>query len=95
MRFLRDIWVMLRYILPQAWKTQRSISFMEKHIAKMEKENGVCNTFLSFFELSLEQGVEEEHLVYMLETFLQCADDNIIAEKEWDDVTAYADKYLS
>jgi hypothetical protein len=68
---------------------------MEKHISKMEKENGVCHTFLNFFELSQEHGVSEEELCYMLETFVSCANKDIIAEDEWTDVQSYVDKYLS
>tara|TARA_R100000808_G_C2094713_1_gene113780 strand:+ start:58 stop:345 length:288 start_codon:yes stop_codon:yes gene_type:complete len=95
MRLLKDIWITIRYILPQAWRTQRDISRMEKHISKLEKKNGVCNTFLMFFESSIEHGVGREELEYMLQTFIDCADENILAEKEWDDILSYADNYLS
>ena len=95
MRLLRDIWILIRYIIPQAWKTQRQISFMENHIRKLENKNGACNTFLHFFELSQEHGVNDEELQYMLQTFIDCANEEIIAEDEWSDIILYADKYLS
>lgn len=99
MRILKDIWVLVRHIMPQAWKVQRHISKMEYMIMKMEKKLGVVGCFLHHFELNAPENSDELNKE-ILEMFLmeiysneQEVVEEITSHKDWNAVLSYCKQY--
>ena len=92
-KLIKDLWLFIRHVLWQAWKTHRQIMKSQRAIKKMEDKDGVCNTFLLFLEEAIAHNVHEEEIKWMIGTFLECSDDKVRAEESWEDVISYVKKY--
>jgi len=93
LNIVKDLWVFIRHIMWKAWKTHRQIRKGQRAIMQLEKRNGVCNTFLLFFEEAIAQDTDEDEIIWMLGTFIDTSDDDVRAEIGWEDVLSYATKY--
>ena len=65
----------------------------QRRIEALEKQNGVCNTFLSFLEDAIEHQANEEEIKWMIGTFIDCSTEEIRAEESWADVVSYVNRY--
>ena len=94
MKIIKDLWNFIRYIIPNAWKTHRTIMKNQRAILKLENKYGVFHTFLRFLEEAIaHDDCPEEEIKWMLGTFIDCSDDKIRNEKEWEDILLYVEKY--
>ena len=94
MKIIKDLWNFIRYIIPEAWRTHRRIMKNQRAIQKLEEKNGVCHTFLRFLEEAIaSDNCQEEEIKWMIGTFIDCSDDKIRAEVEWEDVMLYVKQY--
>jgi len=96
MRIHKDLWIVLRYIIPQAWKAQRYISKMEEEIHKMENKVGVCGTFLHYFEENMLHHSDEMNAEIIDSFFYEIRERNdtsIMKDSNWSTVVQYAKKY--
>lgn len=93
-RLLSDIWIMFRHHIWNMWRQQRYLSKLDRDIQKMEKEKGICYTFLHHFEANMNHYPEELVKEILNDFFYEVSQHpEVMDEEDYDSIVQYANKY--